>query len=208
MDFKEFNANLQRYANAQAVKDFDKFLDALPVNVGYNALLAAGACCLMGILAVWFTSQELEKVSRLHAELMNVQALHPPVPDLKYTAVSPKALEPLTKNIANTFKGVAVGVGRGEGEVTISAQDADYFPQFLAGISFLQRGGRNWKVRINALCVGRDCKGPPLSATMKVEAVTLGEPVKSSTPKDKTVLGKGKTKDSDKAKADDSGGKK
>jgi hypothetical protein len=168
-------ATLKRYTSPQAVKDFDRFLDALPLNVGYNALIAAGLTCVMGGAAVWFAAGETEKVSKLHSDLMNVQALQPPVPVLKYTAISHEALEPLLKEITQVYKGVAV-TQSGNGGVTVTAQDTDYFPQFLAAIGYIQRGGENWKVKIDALCVGRECSGPQLSAKLKIEMVGFANP--------------------------------
>src|ERR1700722_12927613 len=98
MNLKDFNmATIQKYTSPQAMKDFDSFLDALPLNVGYNALIAAGLVCLMGATSVWFSAQELQKVSQLHADLTNVQALQPPVPVLKYLPVSTAGLKPLTE---------------------------------------------------------------------------------------------------------------
>lgn len=201
MDLKQFNlANLQKYTSPQAIKDFDSFLDALPLNVGYNALVAAGLACLLGGASVWFAAQETQKVSQLHSELMSVQALQPPVPVLKYAPVKQAQLKPLTDKIVSTFKGVVI-TGSADGEVNITAPDTDYFPQFLAAISYLQRGGKNWKVKINTLCVGRDCKSAKLGANMKVEEVSFGGPVDKSAPKDGKGLIMGGAKGKDDAAA-------
>ncbi|MBU6474711.1 MAG: hypothetical protein KGL10_02820 [Alphaproteobacteria bacterium] len=181
MDFKQFNmAAIQKYTSPQAIKDFDRFLDNLPVSVGYNALIAAGLVCLMGATSVWFSSVELDKVSKLHADLTNVQALKPPVPVLKYLPVSETVLKPLSKKISDTFKGVSLVPG--SGEVKVSAQDTDYFPQFLAAISYLEHGGRNWKVSTSSLCVGTDCKGAKLYADLKVNIVEFSEPTTDNGP--------------------------
>jgi hypothetical protein len=176
MDFAKINwGTIQRYTSSQSVKDFDEFLDDLPLNVGNNALIAAGLVCVMAGASVWFASMETEKVSKLHSELMNVQALQPPVPVLKYTPVSQVTLKKLSDKVAATYKGITLTSGS-DGVIGISAGDTDYFPQFLAAISYLQRGGRNWKVRIESLCAGRECPSSKLTATLKVEAVRFGEP--------------------------------
>lgn len=189
MDFKKFSfASLQRYTSPQAIKDFDSFLDHLPVNAGYNALIAAGITCLLAAASVWFAAQQTEKVSKLHADLITVQALQPPVPVLKYVPVDKNVLKALTDKISGTFKGITV-TGSGNGDVTLSAQDTDYFPQFLAAISYLQRGGKNWKVRVNTLCVGRDCKAAKLTANLKVESVLFGEPETKMPDTDKHKTG-------------------
>ena len=176
MDLRQINiGTIQKYTSPQAIKDFDRFLDALPLNVGYNALIAAGAVCLMGAASVWFSAVELEKVSKLHSDLTNVQALQPPVPVLKYAPVNQKLLQPLVEKVQSTFKGITIIVPS-DGEIKISATDTDYFPQFLATISYLQRGGRNWKVNTNSLCVGRDCKGNKLFADLKVDVIQFDQP--------------------------------
>ncbi len=46
---------VKRLTSPQGAKDFDKFLDAMPVNVGYNALIAAGIAWVMAGCAVFFT---------------------------------------------------------------------------------------------------------------------------------------------------------
>ncbi|MCK5556711.1 MAG: hypothetical protein KAI76_10790, partial [Alphaproteobacteria bacterium] len=60
----------RKYTSPQAIKDLDSFLDAIPLNVGYNALIAAGLAWVLGAGAVFFTSMETEKVSKLHGNLM------------------------------------------------------------------------------------------------------------------------------------------
>jgi len=174
MNAKDINAMFQKYTSPQAIKDFDNFLDNLPVNAGNNALIAAGIVCLMGAASMWFCAEQLQEVSKLHTELTNVQALQPPVPVLKYLPVKVEILKPVATKIAGTFKGVKLEAA--DGEVKISAADTDYFPQFLAAISYLQRGGRNWKVKTESMCVGRECKSDKLFADMKVDVVTVALP--------------------------------
>lgn len=166
--------SVQRYASPQAMKDFDRFLDAMPLNVGYNALIAAGIIWLVAGASVLFTSMEVEKVSKLRAELMEVEALQPPIPTLKHIAVPKAALDQVVKNVGETFKGISLITT--DGEVTVSAADTDFFPQFLGAVSFLQNGAKSWKVKISTMCVGRDCSGSKLSANFKVETVRVGEP--------------------------------
>lgn len=170
--FNNFDWNqLKRYANAQAVKDLDKFLDAMPVTVGYNALVAAGMAWLIAGIAVFFTAMEVDHVSNLRAELAKVEALKPPIPVVTYTSVPPATLEALQNKLKATYRGIAFAGS--SSSVTVSASDTDYFPQFLAAVNFLQNGGKNWRVSINSLCIGRDCKGSKLAANLKIEAAKV-----------------------------------
>lgn len=164
MDLKR----LAGYFSPRAVGDLDSFLDDVPALAGTNALIGAGIACLLGAAAVWFASGEVRAVTALRTELVKVEALQPPVPTLKYVAVSQKILKPQLDRIAAGFKGLSA-TGGADGDVNLSASDTDYFPQFVAAIGALQHGGKNWKVRIKTLCAGRDCKGAKLSATLRIE---------------------------------------
>lgn len=177
MDMKniDWNGVFKKYSDPQAVKDFDKFLDDLPMNVGYNALIAAGIAWILAGGTVLFASQEMDKVSKTRAELMKVQALQPPIPVLKEIPVPQATLKEVTKNLTEIFKGISI-VQSGDGKLTVSAQDTDFFPQFLAALSYIQRGGASWKVNIETFCAGRECQGSKLSATLKIDLIKVGDP--------------------------------
>ncbi|MBI3440960.1 MAG: hypothetical protein HY052_04030 [Proteobacteria bacterium] len=175
MDSKKIDwVVLKRYASSQAIRDLDRFLDAVPMTVGYNALIAASFAWLLAGSALFFTSIETGKVTKMHADLMQIQALRPPIPVLKSVPVNASALKALATKIAALYKGVLLT--ESEGGVVITAQDTDYFPQFISAISYLQRGGKNWKVQIETLCVGSACTGAKLAAKLKVESVRISEP--------------------------------
>lgn len=168
---------IKRYTSPQAVKDFDAFLDALPVNAGYNALIAAGIAWIIAGGAVLFTSMEVDRVSTLRTELAKVESLQPPIPLLNYFPVGKADIDTLGKKITATYPGLSV-VTTGDGKVTISASDTDYFPQFLAGVSTMQYGGKNWRVTTDSMCAGIECKVSKLVATLKVDVATIGAPRK------------------------------
>lgn len=185
MNLKRINWDgLKRYANPQAVKDLDAFLDTLPANVGVSTMAAAAFAWALAIGAIFFASHQVERASQIRADLMQVEALKPPIPVLKYVPVSQNVLKPLSEKISATYRDIVIAPS-GDGAMTLSARDTDFFPQFTAAIGYLQRGGKNWKVKINALCVGQDCKGQKLTASLAVESVRFGDPgaeVKKDTP--------------------------
>ncbi|MDD9899866.1 MAG: hypothetical protein OXT65_02685 [Alphaproteobacteria bacterium] len=172
---------LKRWTNPQAIKDLDRFLDALPLNVGYNALIAAGMAWIIAGVTVFFTVVESGRVSELRAELMKVEALKPPIPVLTYSAPPQKSLQDLQDKIKETY--TEVGMVISGNQVTLSASDTQFFPEFLAAVNYLQNGGKNWRVQISSMCVGRDCTGSKLSAIMKVEMVRVDNP-----PRDAGIL--------------------
>lgn len=165
---------IQRYANPQAMKDFDRFLDALPLNVGYNALIAAGIAWVLAGAAVLFASMEASKVTALRADLMEIESLRPPIPELEYIPISSAALTGLAKKMEKLYPGITILVG-GEGKVTVSGSAVSYYPQFRAAIGHFQSGGKSWHVNVKTMCVGRECKGPSLQADIDVEAAHIAE---------------------------------
>lgn len=181
-DFK----TLQKYVNPQAMKDFDRFLDAMPLNVGYNALIAAGISWILAGAAVLFASMEASKVTTLRADLMEIESLKPPIPELEYIPVSKSSLENLAKKMEKLYPGISILVG-GEGKVTVSGSAVSYYPQFRSAISHFQSGGKSWHVNVKSLCVGRECKGPSLQADLQVEAAHVAEakPMEKKTAADK-----------------------
>lgn len=175
MDLKKIDWTVvKRYTSPQAIKDLDRFLDSVPMTVGYNALITAGLVWLLAAGAIFFTSLETEKVSKMHTDLLQIQALRPPIPVLQYIPVNQLVLKNLSEKITSTYKGISIVTS--DGLATLTAADTDYFPQFLAAVSYLQRGGRNWKVKIDTFCVGRGCTGSKLTANLKIETVRFGEP--------------------------------
>jgi hypothetical protein len=174
----DWNA-LKRLTSPQGVKDFDAFLDGLPLKAGTNALIAAGIAWIVAGTAVFFTTMEIEKVGNLRAELAKVGALKPTVPVITYDPVPETQLVPLEKRTVETYKGIAFA-GTASA-LTLTAGDTDYFPQFLAAINTLQNGGRNWRVSLTSLCAGADCTSSRLSAVLKVEMARVDDPPKEPT---------------------------
>lgn len=168
-DIKKIDMTLvKRYTSPQAVKDFDRFLDAMPMNVGYTALIIAGLIWMMAGGAVFFASSEMKGVTKLRAELLEVESLQPPVPQIEYIAVPKAQLEESTKKIAGLYPGVTIIV-QGEGKATVSGTAVNAYPQFRAAINHLQNSGINWRTQFETLCLGRECSGSSLSAAIKIE---------------------------------------
>lgn len=179
MKFKFDIASFKRLTNPQSIKDLDKFLDALPLNVGYNALIAAGMAWVIAGAALLFASTQTAHINKLRTDLLAVEALKPPVPSIEYIPVSSQTLEPVRQKIEKTFKGTTLSI-RSEGTVTLSANDSDYYPQFQAAISHLENSGRNWRVSIVSMCAGRECTGQPLQAELTVEVARINAPTQNN----------------------------
>ncbi len=164
--------------NPQSIKDFDRFLDSLPLNVGYNAIIAASIAWILAGAAVVFASVEAGKVSKLRSDLLAIEALKPPIPQMEYNNVSKPILETLVKKMEKLYPGVGIIVN-GDGGITISGSAVSYYPQFRAAIGHIVNGGRLWRVNVNKICVGRECKGPSLQAELNVSMARVSEPTQA-----------------------------
>jgi hypothetical protein len=158
--------------SARSVKALDKFLDAIPANVGLNVVLVVGMMWLVAIAFLYMAVQQLEDTAMIRREFLQVESLKPPIPEMKYVLVKKEKLVEFGDNVSLIYKGLHVSV-KGDGKVSITAQDTDFFPQFISGISYFQRGDRDWRVNISKLCAGRDCKGSKLSTDLKIEKVMV-----------------------------------
>ena len=58
--------------------------------------------------AVFFASDEMARATKMHADLMQVQALQPPIPVLKYVPVNQGVLKTLCDKVAKTYKGITL----------------------------------------------------------------------------------------------------
>ncbi len=163
---------IQGYLSAEKMKDLDRFLDALPGNVGYNALIFAFSTWALAAAAVLFAVMATKDLTELRTKLLEVEALQPPVPEITYTPVSKSNLQKVVDGIEGLYPGVSYIID-GNGEVSVSAGDVRYIPQFKSAISHLQNGGKMWRTQIKDLCFGKECSGPKLQGTLSFYMVRV-----------------------------------
>lgn len=163
---------LQKYLNPQAVKDFDKLLDNLPLTVGYNAIIAAALMWLLAGGAFFFASSETKKATELRAELLAVEALKPPVPEVVYTPVSKAALEEMAKRINELGYPELTLRAESDGSMKITGPTSA-LGAFRNAIGQVAFGDKGWRVELQSLCAGRECEGSGLSADLKISAARI-----------------------------------
>lgn len=176
MDFKKFDfAQLKRLADPNAAKDLDRFLDSLPTNVGYNALIAAGLTWILAAGAVLFAMTQATQVSELRAELLAVESMRPPVPQIDFVPVSKTALERFIEDVEriDLYPVLTFRVGS-DGKMEISGNEQEFTAMTYA-IGHIQGGGKNWHVAIEDMCIGPECQGGTLKANLKISTIKVGD---------------------------------
>ena len=165
--------SLKSLTNPNAVKDLDKFLDNLPITVGYNALIAAGLTWALAAGAVLFATTEATKVSELRTELLEVESLRPPVPEIQFTPVSKSNLENFIENIENADLYPVLNFRvNGDGNINVSGNDQEFTAMTYA-VGHIQGGGKNWHVAIDKMCIGTECSGSSMQVDLKISMIKV-----------------------------------
>jgi hypothetical protein len=165
---------LKRYASPSALEDLNGFLERLPQNAGKGVLIAAGiAWAATGALGI-FTTLKAQDLNNLRAQLQDAQALQPIVPQITEVPVDTESVTALTKKMADVYKNMEISSSGGG--MTIKAPQTGYYSLFREAVAQVQNGGPGWKVSLDSLCVGRECKQKPLSISLKINKINIDKP--------------------------------
>ena len=175
MSSKSFDwKSLQKYLNPEAANDFSRFMDTVPVHAGKGVLIAAGIAWAAVAAIGFFAVLQTKEITELRATLSESEAVKPLVPVL---TLEPVAGPELTK-IVERFKAVypTLNTTTNAGTLSIQSKQTADFAQFREAIGHVVNGGRGWKIDINSLCVGRECKDGGLNAVLKVQKLKIDKP--------------------------------
>jgi len=169
--------SLQRYFSPQASQDLNVFLEKMPQNVGQTVLIAAGAAWAIAGATGLFAAVQAQKLTALRAEFKETSALKPIVPTISDAAVSPAELKSFVGVLTATYPDLTI-TQQGS-SVLISGKSTVNFGQFREALGHVQNGGSGWRVSVDKLCVGRECDRDNLAALLKINKVSVNNPVKN-----------------------------
>lgn len=150
-------------------------MDTVPIHAGRGALIAAGIAWAAVATLGFFAVLQTKEITELKASLESSEAVKPLVPMIK--------LEDIQKNdakeLVDKFKEIypTLNISANGGEITIQSKQTSEFPQFREAIGHVTNAGRGWKVKVESMCVGRECKIGGLNATLKVQKLRIDKPV-------------------------------
>ncbi|MCB1720688.1 MAG: hypothetical protein KDI11_02935 [Alphaproteobacteria bacterium] len=170
--FKEFDwRSLKKYTSPQAADDLNAFLEKMPQNAGQTMLIIAGVTWAMGGAIGLFTTVQLQKLTETRAQLQEAQALKPSVPQVRDVPVNPKEVDEFVNKVKDIYTGLKISASGSS--ISITATTLGSFGQFREAIGHVQNGGAGWNVNIQNFCVGRECERYPLSASLKINKVSV-----------------------------------
>lgn len=163
--------SLNKFTSAQATDEFNTFLETLPKNTNKTLLIIAGIVWGCAALLGLYTTVKIQELSEISVARSEAEALLPAVPKIQDKPVESRAVKTLVEELQETYKGLEIKGS--SSNIIISAKSTAQFGQFREAIGHIQNGGFGWRVNVEKLCVGKECKLYPLSATLKINKVSV-----------------------------------
>lgn len=175
VDFKSFDwRSLQKYLDPKAANDLNAFLEKLPQTAGQTALIAAGIAWTAAAALGLYTAVQVQSMTKLRAELKEVQALKPLVPALRDIPVPQKEVQTFSQSLEKTYPSLII---KQQGpNIQITAKSTGQFGVWREAIGHVQNGGSGWRVSVDKMCVGRECQSNELGALLKINKVSVDKP--------------------------------
>jgi hypothetical protein len=174
LDPKAVEAAIRKLSHPSAAGDLGKFLEKLPVHAGNTMLMIAGVAWAVAGGAGLFATIQAQQLTDLRAKLEESKALQPIVPQIVDVAIAPAEVTKFAEELKDVYSGVQIQASGSE--INISSANTANFGQFREAVGHIQNGGSGWRVSVGKLCVGRECQGPPLQASLKINKVDVQAP--------------------------------
>lgn len=163
--------SVNKYMSSQAIDDFNTFLEKLPLNTNKTVLIIVGIVWGCGAALGLYTTVKMQEFARISVEYGEEKALVPKVPAIKDNPVSPAEVTKFVDELQETYKGLEIKANASI--IVVRSKSTAQFGEFREAIGHVQNGGVGWRVNIDRLCVGRECLQFPLSASLKINKVSV-----------------------------------
>jgi hypothetical protein len=171
-DFQALNAKINKYLSPQGGADMNRFIEQIPMRAGYGVLIAGGITWFIGGLAVVYATTVAQDVAAIRAELVRSEALKPVVATLQRQSVPQGEVEAFAERTNPLYRDVNISTTGGS-KIIFTSSDGRYFGQFREAVNHAYNGGQRWRLSLESLCVGRECKGGFLQGVFKVNTLNI-----------------------------------
>lgn len=159
------------FANPQSVKDLDHFLDKLPQRAGMNGIIVASIIWAIAGVSVLMAYTKSIDVQEVRKELAEAEALRPTVPAVKMTKVPAAAVKLHVDKVKELYKNIEL---QQAGDIIkVTSVSTRNFAEWRAAISDIAFGEVSWRLSVQEMCAGRECKGPSLQASVTVQRLDI-----------------------------------
>ncbi|MBL8639003.1 MAG: hypothetical protein JNK24_01480 [Alphaproteobacteria bacterium] len=167
IDFRAF----KKYFAPHAAADFNLFLEKLPVNVGKPALIAAGMSWFMVVCLGLFCVMQMKSLTDLRLEASKQDAIKPMIPVVKLEAVDQKSVKSLVDDMKTVYPDLTFSLA--SGNLLIQSKSTANYSEFREALGHIVNAGAGWKISVDSLCVGRECKQNALDAKLKIQKLKI-----------------------------------
>lgn len=174
LDPKAVEGAFRKLTNPNAAGDLNHFMEKLPLNVGHTMLIMAGVAWAVAGAAGLFATVQAQKLTEIRAKLQEANALQPVVPQIVDVPIAPDQVAAFVESIKDVYQGVQIQASGSS--VNLTSTNTANFGQFREALGHVQNGGSGWRVSIGSLCIGRECQGQPLQATLNINKVDVTAP--------------------------------
>lgn len=175
MSSKSFDwKSLRKFLDPEAASDFSRFMDKMPGDAGKGALIAAGIAWATVAALGFFTVVQAKTLTELRASLETTESIKPLVPKISLAPIPNGEIS----KIVTSFKALypTLTVSANGGAISIKSKQTADFAQFREAIGQVVNSGKDWKVTVDSLCVGRECKDSGLGASLKIQKLKIDKP--------------------------------
>ncbi len=162
---------IKKLMSPHAYKDMDSFVREMPERAGQTILLAGGVVWLIAATGFVFSTVESEKIAKLRADVFKAEALKPVVPTIVNRPVDSEALKNFAEMANAQYPNVEIA-SQGEKIVLKATSSAAYW-SWREAVGHVFNGGEGWRLSVDAMCVGRECKDGFLNATFAVNTLEV-----------------------------------
>lgn len=168
----KFNiASLQRYISPQAYKDMDKFVRDLPERAGQTVLIAGGVVWIIAATGIVFATVKAKETAELRANLFKQEAITPAVPSIVDQPVANKALNDFANQANDQYPDITVAATGSK--LQVSGGDTRNYWAWREAVGHIYNGGAGWRLKVDELCVGRECKAAKLDVKFSVNTLQV-----------------------------------
>ncbi len=147
---------LQRFLSPNAYKDLDVFLEQMPMRAGNGIIIAGVVAWIAAGACVLYLSMQANNIMHLRADILKAESLKPTVPVITKVPADAAEIADFAKRLGELYPQITVrGVGN---RIEIQGQATDKYGAFREAVGHTFNGGKGWRLTVEALCVGRECK--------------------------------------------------
>jgi hypothetical protein len=162
---------LQKWMSPQATSDLNDFLEKMPQNAGNAALIAAGIAWMAAASFGLFATVKVQELTEMRAELKETQAKRPAVPNIRNVPINQNQLRSFVADLERLYPNLVI---KQQGSsIFVGAAELAMFGNFREAVGHVQNGGVGWRVTVDNICVGRECRREKLAALLRINKVSV-----------------------------------